>query len=71
MSCMYKEIVISHASTICCSSVVERKFTFVISEGWGNNILDFLCFMDSYRAGGVDKSNEIEKQMLDSYFLKI
>lgn len=57
------------------SSVVQRKFTCVISEVWGKNILDFLCFMDSYRAfstaSWVDKANEIENEMPDSYFLKI
>lgn len=75
MSRMYNEIVIFYASTICCSSVVERKFTCVISEVWGKNILDFLCFIDSYMAfstaSWVDKSNEIENEMPDSYFLKI
>lgn len=77
MSCMYNEIVISYASTNCCSSVVERKLTCVISEGWGKNILDFLCFMDSYGAFStaswvkLTKLMKLKNEMPDSYFLKI
>lgn len=54
----------------CKYSVVERKFTCVISEGWGNNILDVLCFMDSYSVWGVDKSNEITKRNARCLLLK-